>query len=116
MICKNCGSENDSNAKFCLSCGNNLYSANNYQNPCNIPNNYKPISAWAYIGYDLLFSLPLFGFIALIVIALTAENVNVKNYAKSKFCYILIVFLIVIMMLILGIIFGFTFHNIIKEG
>lgn len=117
MVCKNCGIENNSNSKFCLSCGNSLNT--DFQNKNlmpDVPKNYKPISAWGYIGYDLLFSLPLFGFIILIVFAITSENINVRNYARSKFCVFLIVFLIVIMMLILGMIFGFTMQNVIKEG
>ena len=33
----------------------------------NIPNEYRPLSAWGYIGYSLLFRIPLAGFIFAIV-------------------------------------------------
>lgn len=36
-------------------------------NNTNIPNEYKPISAWGYFGYNILFSIPIIGFIFLIV-------------------------------------------------
>lgn len=52
---------------------------------------YKPISAWGYVGYQLLFSIPLIGFIFLLVFALGGtNNINVRNYARSFFCVFLI--------------------------
>ena len=37
-----------------------------YNNPA-IPPQYRPIKPWGYIGYMLLYSIPLVGFIMLIV-------------------------------------------------
>ncbi|MBR6159966.1 MAG: hypothetical protein IKQ40_06645 [Lachnospiraceae bacterium] len=71
----------------------------NYNTP-SIPPEYEPISMWGYFGYELLFSIPCVGFILLIVFAFTATNVNLKNFARSYFCF-LIVFAILI-----GIIFA----------
>ena len=51
-----------------------------------IPEEYKPISMWGYFGYEILFSIPVLGFIILIVNALTAKNKNLKNFARSYFC------------------------------
>lgn len=64
----------------------------------NIPSEYKPISMWGYFGYEILFSIPLIGFICLIVFALAANNKNVKNFARSYFCMLIltIVFFVVI--------------------
>lgn len=56
----------------------------------NIPSNYKPLSAWAYVGYQLLFSIPLIGFILLIVFSFSEDNINRRNYARSYFCTLLI--------------------------
>ena len=61
----------------------------------NIPEQYEPISMWGYLGYSILFALPIVGFIALICYAIGAKNLNVKNFARSYFCT-LIVFVIVI--------------------
>ena len=36
----------------------------------NIPEKYKPISAWGYFGYNILFAIPILGFIILLVFAL----------------------------------------------
>ena len=56
----------------------------------NIPSNYKPLSAWAYFGYQLLFAIPLVGFILLIVFSFNDDNINRRNYARSYFCSLLI--------------------------
>ncbi len=60
-----------------------------------IPPEYKPISMWGYFGYELLFSIPFIGFIVLIVFAISARNINLRNFARSYFCF-LIIFLIII--------------------
>ncbi|MBR5370035.1 MAG: hypothetical protein IK137_01890 [Bacilli bacterium] len=57
----------------------------------NIPEEYKPISMWGYFGYELLFSIPCVGFIFLLVFAFGGtKNVNLKNFARSYFCYFII--------------------------
>ena len=72
-----------------------------------IPAQYKPISAWGYFGYQLLFGIPLVGFIFLCVFALGGtENVNLKNYARSYFCAFLIGLIIGIITLIIVLAVG----------
>ncbi len=57
----------------------------------NIPEEYKPISMWGYFGYELLFSIPCVGFILLLVFAFGGtKNINLKNFARSYFCYMII--------------------------
>lgn len=58
--------------------------------------NYEPISAWGYLGYEILFSIPIIGWIFLIFYALGADNQNVKNFARSYFCIWLIAIVVVI--------------------
>ncbi len=67
---------------------------NNYNGTANIPAEYAPISMWGYFGYELLFSIPVLGLIFLIVFAISAKNVNLKNFARSYFCYLIIVLII----------------------
>lgn len=56
-----------------------------------IPKEYKPISTWGYFGYEILFSIPIIGFIILIIFALGGSgNQNVKNFARSKFCLLVV--------------------------
>jgi len=71
-------------------------------NSNNISNEYKPISMWGYFGYELLFGIPVIGFIILIVFACGgSSNVNLKNFARSKFCYAILMLLFIIVMTII---------------
>ncbi len=60
-----------------------------------IPEEYRPISMWGYFGYELLFAIPVIGWILIVVFALTASNHNLRNFARSQFC-LLIIWLILI--------------------
>lgn len=53
---------------------------------------YTPIGMWGYFGYKLLFLIPIVGFILLIVFSFGGtNNINLRNYARSHFCLLLIV-------------------------
>ena len=69
----------------------------------NIPSKYKPLSPWAYIGYQLLFSIPVIGIIALIVFAFNNDNINRKNFARSYFCIYLLVVIVFAIIAMLGL-------------
>lgn len=77
------------------------------QNYDNVPANLRPISAWGYVGYQLLFSIPLVGFILLIVFSFDDSNINRRNFARSYFVIILIGIILAVLMGIIGVsIFG----------
>lgn len=81
-------------------------------NDSNIPPEYKPISAWGYFGYNLLFAIPIIGFIFLIVYACGGtQNKNLKNYARSFFCGFIVALIIGIIFGVLAIVFGFNMSN-----
>ena len=66
------------------------------QKVINIPEEYKPISMWGYFGYQLLFGIPCIGFIVLLVFAFGGtKNINLKNFARSYFCVLIIVAVLV---------------------
>lgn len=72
-----------------------------------VPLEYKPIRAWGYFGYNILFSIPLVGFIFLLVYALGGtSNVNLKNYARSFFCAFILALILVLVFLVLALILG----------
>ena len=77
---------------------------NNYNN---IPDSHKPISMWGYFGYELLFAIPVVGFIVLLVFALGGtSNINLRNFARSKFCYLIISIIVIGILLMTGVLTG----------
>lgn len=71
----------------------------------NIPEKYRPISMWGYFGYQILFSIPVIGFIFLVVYALGGtKNVNKKNFARSYFCFLVIFVLIMAVLVATGLV------------
>lgn len=92
---------------------NTQYQQPNYQQT-NIPKyspEYKPLSPWAYFGYNLLFSIPLAGFIMLIVFSFDNSNINRRNYARSFFCTLLISIVIILVVIIIISLLGFAVFN-----
>ena len=72
-----------------------------------IPEEYKPISMWGYFGYELLFSIPLVGFILLLVFSFGgARNINLRNFARSYFCFLIIGLIIGAIIFVMMMIFG----------
>ena len=61
------------------------------------PKQFKPISAWGYIGYSILFAIPVLGLILLIVFSISDRNINRRSYARSYFCWVLITIVMVIL-------------------
>ena len=99
MYCQNCGNKLNDGADVCLNCGKQLKKSQGQNfNVQNIPYEYKPISMWGYFGYELLFMIPIVGWILLIVFALGgSSNVNVKNFARSYFCILIIIIVLIIL-------------------
>ncbi len=63
---------------------------------------YKPISMWGYFGYQLLFCIPCVGIIMLIVFAFGGgTNVNLKNFARSYFCMLIIGVILAVILFVL---------------
>lgn len=63
---------------------------------------YTPIGMWGYFGYKLLFLIPIVGFILLIVFSFGGtNNINLRNFARSHFCFLLIVIAILALALLI---------------
>jgi hypothetical protein len=55
-----------------------------------LPARFRPLGAWAYFGYGLLFAIPIVGFIFLIVFSCSSANINRRNYARSYWCVLVL--------------------------
>ncbi len=68
---------------------------------------FNILSPWAYIGYNILFSLPIIGLIMMIVFAVDKDtyNLNRRNYARSMLYVMLLVAALSTIMIIIFVVF-----------
>ncbi len=134
MKCNHCGAENRNNAVYCRSCGRPLQngesnsgansgSAYGYgqnmqgwgtsQAPVQTTGSSDDVSVWGWVGYQILFAIPLVGLILAIVFACGAgNNETLKKYAISRLIILGISLAIVIL---LSIIMGTTLSMIFSS-
>lgn len=67
------------------------------------PEMYRPVSPWGYFGYTLLFSIPLIGFIFMLVFAFDDSNINRRNFARSYFCVLAILLILIAALAVTGV-------------
>ena len=84
---------------------------NVYMNANQLPAQYQPLSPWAYFGYTLLYCIPIVGFIFLIVFALSDDNINRRNHARSYFCGLIISLIIGVVVAIIAAIAGVSIFS-----
>ncbi len=81
MNCPKCGGFMHDGTNFCTNCGNHIV-------PTQIPVEYKPITAWGYVGYYILYQIPIVGFILMLINAFGSNtNVHLKNLSR---CYLIL--------------------------
>lgn len=59
------------------------------------PQQFEPLSPWSYFWHGVLFSIPLVGWIFLIIDCFTTTNYNLRSFARSYFCSLVIVLILV---------------------
>lgn len=128
MTCSKCGHESSDDMIFCPNCGEKVSDAAPEAPAATpvqtqpaapqvitkevIPENCNPLSPWAYLGWQFLFSIPLVGFILLIVFSTgAARNRNLRNFARSYWCALLIVLIIAVVTILVFIILA-VFLNV----
>ena len=129
MKCVSCGKELADGAKFCPACGTSTAPTPIVPEPAPepfvepIPEPVKvapapvkaapaPVAAkpevkllgpWGYFGLQILFSIPVIGFILLIVFSFDNSHLNRRNFARSYWCGLIIwVILMVVLFVILA--------------
>lgn len=69
-------------------------------------NQYQLLSPWAYVGYGILFTLPVIGWILAIVFTLNDDNLNRRNFARGYWCGVLVAVIVVVILSIVGMVMG----------
>lgn len=72
------------------------------QEIANLPDKYRPIGAWGYFGLTILFSIPIIGFICLLIFAFSGSNINRRSFARSYFCGLIIVVIAVVALIVIS--------------
>ncbi len=75
-----------------------------------LPEEYRPLGAWKYFGYEILFAIPIVGFIFLLVYSFNGSNINRRSFARSYFCKFLIA------LIVIGALVGLAFALGLQEG
>ncbi|MBQ9847015.1 MAG: zinc ribbon domain-containing protein [Clostridia bacterium] len=121
MLCKNCNTQIEDNARFCHACGADATADNQpVVTPVSIPEqpvrrqitvddlpeHLRPLSPWSYFGLQILYIVPIIGFIFLIIFSFKKSNINRRNFTRSYWCGLIIagaiLAIILIFMLLLG--------------
>ena len=79
-----------------------------------IPSEYRPLSAWEYFGYSILFSIPIVGFICLIIFSCSSDNINRRNYARSYWCGLIVALVLVLIAVIVTSIIGVSIFTMLE--
>ncbi len=74
----------------------------NQQEIMGLPEKYRPLGAWAYFWYSVLYAVPLVGFIFLIVFSLSDANINRRSFSRSYFCIYVILAVVFMVLLATG--------------
>ena len=59
-----------------------------------LPAEFRPLTAWNYFWLQVLFAIPVVGFVFLIVFSCSGANINRRSFARSYFCYFILVLII----------------------
>lgn len=81
----------------------------------NLPEKYRPLSPWAYFGLTVLFSIPVIGFIFLIVFSISGANINRRNFARSFWCSLVLALILIGLLALFGIIAGVDYTTMIAR-
>ena len=70
---------------------------------------YAVMSTGAYIGFSILFCLPLVGWLICVIMAFVSKNLNRRNYARALLIFMLIG-------LVVGVVLSVTSYFLFREA
>ena len=107
MFCNQCGSNIPDGSTTCPVCGSlQRPSVQQVFTKEMLPKEFKVLSPWAYFGLQLLFSIPLIGLGFLIYFSIAKDNYNLRAYARSYWCGLILVAVLIALTAALNIATG----------
>lgn len=83
-----------------------------------LPAKFKPVGTWGYFWLKLLYTVPIVGFVFLIIHSFSNSNINRRNHARSYWCaYIILLIVLIIafiILLIISIVTGASILELVK--
>lgn len=79
-----------------------------------LPEKFSPLRPWTYFWINVLFAVPIVGFIFLLIFTFNDSNINRRNYARSFWCIYVIVAIIFAVMLTIALISGVSISRLLS--
>ncbi len=120
MFCSNCGNPIDPTTGVCTNC--NAQPAVNPQpvrteiTEKDLPEKFQPLGAWSYFWLNILFGVPVVGFIFLLIFTFNDGNRNRRNFARSQWCMLIVVGIVSIIVAAIAIAAGVSFAEITRSS
>ena len=118
MNCPNCNTPLADDEKFCTACGTQL-TVNAPAAPVvpappvpkpmtkeELPSQFRVLSPWAYFGLQILYGIPIVGFIFLLIHTFSSANLNRRSFARSYWCALILVALVAIVVAVIAVTTG----------
>ena len=64
------------------------------------PEEFRPVTAWGYVGYTLLYLIPFVGWIFLLVFTFSRKNIPRRCFARSFWCWLALVIIDVLLLVL----------------
>ena len=80
-----------------------------------LPEKYKPMGAWGYFWLSILFSVPVVGFVFLIIFSISDGNISRRSFARSHWCSFILVAVVFIIVLIIASAAGMGIGELFEE-
>lgn len=77
-----------------------------------LPPQYRPLSAWAYWGLSLLYTVPIVGFVFMIVFSFSKGNINRRSFTRAYWIHLLIAVIIIAILLLTGVLSAGMLSNL----
>lgn len=71
-----------------------------------LPAKYRPMGAWAYFWYAILYCIPVIGWTCLVATAIMSRNVARRSFARSAMIAYLLLLIGVLAFVIVGVSMG----------
>ncbi len=115
MFCKNCGASLEETVNVCPNCGTAVHNEQPVVIPTpepviiktapvenTIPEEYRPMGAWAYTGLKLLFAIPVIGLVFLIIFTFKSSNLSRRSFARSYWCDLVLLAVVVLVFVVIA--------------